>query len=215
MVSTGVFVLTLVVLLIIVGAAAYSAGLLGAASTKTITSTLVRTFTETSTQTVGSGSATLTTTLTLTASGQRNLLQHCFSPGGHCDQVLISWINRANSSIHILVYSFTLNDVRDALIAAHNRGVDVKAVMEKENVNGSGSEFYTLRTAGIPIKWDSNRALMHDKVAIVDGHIILTGSFNWTDAATNSNNENLVVIDNASWSAAYETTFRQVYAAAV
>lgn len=55
---------------------------------------------------------------------------------------------------------------------------------------------------------------MHDKVAIVDGHIILTGSFNWTDAATNSNNENLVAIDSTSWSAFYEAVFQQVYAAA-
>lgn len=150
MVSTSVFALTLVVLLIIVGVAAYSAGLLAAASTKTTTSTLVRTFTETSTQTIGSGATTLTTTLTMTASGQRDLLQYCFSPGGHCDQVLISLINRTNSSIHVLICSFTLNDARVALIAAHNRGVDVRIVMEKDNVNGSGSEFYTLRTAGIP-----------------------------------------------------------------
>ena len=98
MVSTKVLALTLVVLLIIVGAAAYSAGLSTAVSTKTTTSTLVWTLTQTSTQTIGSGASTLTTTLTMTASGQRDLLQYCFSPGGHCDQVLISWINRANSS---------------------------------------------------------------------------------------------------------------------
>jgi phosphatidylserine/phosphatidylglycerophosphate/cardiolipin synthase-like enzyme len=154
MVSAKVLALALVVLLIIVGAAAYSAGLSAAAPTKTTTSTLVRTFTQTSTQTIGSGATTLTTTLTMTASGPWDLLQYCFSPGGHCDQVLISWINRANSSIHVLVYSFTLNNVSAALIAAHNRGVDVRIVMEKDNVGGSGSEFYTLRNAGISIKWD-------------------------------------------------------------
>jgi phosphatidylserine/phosphatidylglycerophosphate/cardiolipin synthase-like enzyme len=54
---------------------------------------------------------------------------------------------------------------------------------------------------------------MHDKVAIIDSHIIITGSMNWTNAGENQNNENLIVIDSQSWAQAYETQFQRVYGA--
>jgi len=56
----------------------------------------------------------------------------CFSPNGGCKDRLIYWIGRANRTIHVLICSFTLDDVRDALISAKNRGVDVRIVFERE-----------------------------------------------------------------------------------
>lgn len=87
--------------------------------------------------------------------------------------------------------------------------------MEGDNVNGTGSEYYNLRNAGIDIRHDTRSALMHDKVAMIDNHIIITGSFNWTASANNSNNENMVVLDSQNWATAFETTFQVIYQAAV
>lgn len=159
--------------------------------------------------------ATVHSTVTVLSAGSTGSLNElCFSPGGNCDRVVVNWIDRANVSVHVLIYSFTLDDVRDALIRAMARGVDVKVVMEKENAHESGSEYDTLKAAGVDIRLDSNPALMHDKVAVVDSHIILTGSYNWSWSATHSNNENLVVLDDHAWASAYELQFQSIYGAA-
>lgn len=156
-----------------------------------------------------------TTTIYVTTSSQVqapvDLVEYCFSPGGKCASIVVEWINRANSSVHVLIYSFTLDAVRNALIDAKNRGVDVKIVMERSNANEKGSEYQNLKNAGVDIRLDTNSGLMHDKVAIIDGHIILTGSYNYSAAASTSNNENLVVIDSHAWASAFESQFQQVY----
>ncbi len=143
-----------------------------------------------------------------------DLVEYCFSPGGDCAGVVVKWIGRANSSVHVLIYTFTLNNVANALMAAKNRGVDVKIVMERSEVSGSGAQYQNLKSAGVDIRLDTNPALMHDKVAIIDGHIIVTGSFNYSVSANLSNNENLVVIDDRLWASAFETQFQQIYSQA-
>jgi phosphatidylserine/phosphatidylglycerophosphate/cardiolipin synthase-like enzyme len=142
------------------------------------------------------------------------LVEYAFSPGGKCAPLVIKWIQRANSTIHIMIYSFTFDAIRDALIQAKNRGVDVKIVMERDNANGTGSEYRTLKNAGIDIRLDSNPNDMHDKVAIIDSHIILTGSFNWSAKGNNDNDENLVVLDSQTWASAYENQFQMIYSKA-
>jgi len=157
---------------------------------------------------------TMTVTATAVISQGSGLVQYCFSPGGNCDSVVIAWIDRANVSVHVMMYSFTLESVSNALIRANNRGVDVKVVMERENAYGKGSQYEALRAADVDVRLDSNSALMHDKVAIIDGRFVITGSFNWTASANERNNENLLVIDDRSWAAAYESQFQIMYAAA-
>ncbi len=155
------------------------------------------------------------TTIYVTTSSQVqapvDLVEYCFSPGGNCASIVVKWINRANSSVHVLIYSFTLDAIRNALIDAKNRGINVKVVMERSNANEKGTEYQNLKNAGVDIRLDTNSGLMHDKVAIIDGRIILTGSYNYSAAANTSNNENLVVIDSNAWASAFETQFQQVY----
>jgi|YelNatPaOPRAMG01_1025707.scaffolds.fasta_scaffold130729_2 phosphatidylserine/phosphatidylglycerophosphate/cardiolipin synthase-like enzyme len=133
-----------------------------------------------------------------------------FSPRGGCEARLLYWLSRANSSIHVMIYSFTLNSVGDALISAHRRGIDVRVVMEREEV-GRGSEYERLKGAGVPVRLDTNPALMHNKVAIIDGSIVITGSFNWTASAESRNNENMIIIRSAEVAALYEGEFQRIW----
>lgn len=160
---------------------------------------------------VQSSTTTVYASTTTSIQGPADLIGYCFSPGGNCADVVVDWINRANGSVHVLIYSFTLNQVSNALIAAKNRGVDVKIVMERSNANERGAEYQTLKSAGVDIRLDTNSGLLHDKVAIIDGHIVLTGSMNWTNAGVSENNENLLVLDNEAWASAFESQFEQVY----
>jgi len=48
---------------------------------------------------------------------------------------------------------------------------------------------------GIKVRISSNKYIMHNKFAIIDNRLLLTGSYNWTFSANNRNDENLMVID--------------------
>jgi phosphatidylserine/phosphatidylglycerophosphate/cardiolipin synthase-like enzyme len=137
-----------------------------------------------------------------------------FSPKGGCEDQVVSWIGKANSSIHILIYSFTLDGIRDALIQARGRNVQVEVVFEQNNINEAGSEYQNLKNAGIAVRVDGNSAYMHDKVMVVDDKVALTGSFNWSSHAENDNNENLVVITSDNVADIYESEFQKIWNAA-
>jgi len=82
-----------------------------------------------------------------------------FSPKGGCEDQILYWIERANTSIHILIYSFTLDSVGAALIDANNRGVDVKIVFEVQQIS-QYSEYQRLNAAGILVRNDTQLILV-------------------------------------------------------
>ena len=133
-----------------------------------------------------------------------------FSPKGGCESQVIEWIRRANRSIHILIYSFTLDSISDTLIEAHSRGVEVEVVFEKNQIT-KYSEYQKLRAAGISVRNDTNSGDMHDKVMIIDGVIVLTGSFNWSAKAEGRNNENLIIIRSIYVANVYEEEFHRIW----
>jgi len=147
---------------------------------------------------------------TLQSRANTTVLGIYFSPKGGCEAQIIWWINRANISIHVLIYSFTLDSISNALINAYNRGVDVKIVFERDQVT-KYSEYQKLKAAGVPVRNDTNPGLMHNKVMIIDGKIVLTGSFNWSVSAERRNNENLIVIRSIYVARVYEEEFDKIW----
>jgi phosphatidylserine/phosphatidylglycerophosphate/cardiolipin synthase-like enzyme len=117
-----------------------------------------------------------------------------FSPHGGCTQAIIDNLNWAEKYIRVQAYSFTSKPIAEALIAAHKRGVDVKVLLDKSQLRGKGSKLDLLVQAGVPVMIDKKHAIAHNKVMIIDGVTVLTGSFNFTNAAEDKNAENLLVI---------------------
>jgi phosphatidylserine/phosphatidylglycerophosphate/cardiolipin synthase-like enzyme len=121
-----------------------------------------------------------------------------FSPEGSAQQLVLDAIKSAKSNIRVMAYSFTAPDIMRALIAAKNRGVDVKIVIDKEgNTNRSSRAAINLVTnAGIELRTNDSYKIQHDKVMIIDDSSIQLGSFNYTASAERYNSENAVVIRN-------------------
>ncbi len=101
--------------------------------------------------------------------------------------LLISRINAATYSIDAAVYSFSYAPVTDALIAAKNRGVKVRFIMDAGN---SPSEMNRLSSAGIPTitsTYGGNHAsggIHHNKIFIVDARDgVNTNDWTWTGSA--------------------------------
>lgn len=133
-----------------------------------------------------------------------------FCPEDRCSSVVIRWIERANESIDLAIYSFTLDSIGDALLRAHSRGVRVRVIMEREQVN-QYSEYMKLKKNGIEVKFDENDHYMHNKFMIIDGKVVLTGSYNYSSSADEYNDENLIVILDRGVAEAYESEFEEMW----
>ena len=64
----------------------------------------------------------------------------CFSPDGNCGATVAYWISRANSTIHIEIYDFTLNQISDALVNAYqaNPKLNIEIVWNNGTANERG-----------------------------------------------------------------------------
>ena len=133
----------------------------------------------------------------------------CFTPGENCTDQIIDIIDKAKSEILVQGYSFTSSPIAQALTKAKNRGISVRVILDKSQK----SERYTIITylinQQIPVWIDFKPAIAHNKILIVDGHIVQTGSFNYTKAAEKRNAENVLIIDNVQLAKQYRDNWER------
>jgi phosphatidylserine/phosphatidylglycerophosphate/cardiolipin synthase-like enzyme len=138
-----------------------------------------------------------------------------FSPEDQVEEKLLSLAGEADTSIHFLAYTFTLDKLGQALTDKYRSGVEVRGVFEGEMLPGStGTEYDRFRRAGMDIRLDGNPGLMHEKLMIFDGEIIVIGSYNFTRTADERNDENLLVIHDAALAGRFEQEFKRVFESA-
>lgn len=118
----------------------------------------------------------------------------CFTPGQDCEGVIVREIKQAKKSILLQAYSFTSAPIAKALSEAKQRGVDVRAILDKSQRKEKYTGATFLKNAGIPVVIDEQPAIAHSKIFVFDQQSVLTGSYNFTKAAQYSNAENLIVI---------------------
>ena len=133
-----------------------------------------------------------------------------YSPEGSARALVLDAINSAHHSIDMMAYTFQSADIVQALVDAQKRGVTVRAVIDKKrNQNTTSQKAIALATAsGINIRLDSHYHIQHDKLMIVDGNTLETGSFNFAKSAEFANSENVLVIrDEPAVIAQYQAHF--------
>jgi hypothetical protein len=129
------------------------------------------------------------------------------------EQALLDRINNAAVSIDLAIYDFNRNSIRDALIAAHNRGVIVRVVTDDDAYANSGyNPFYmALETAGIPVINDARSSIMHNKFFVIDGEIVWSGSTNMTDNGFTFNHNNTIVFTDTLLADIYTLEFEEMF----
>ncbi len=118
-----------------------------------------------------------------------------FSPGEDCLDALLGLVKATNSTLDICVFTISDNQLRDALLAAHRRGVNVRIITDNDKTEDLGSDIDFLNDAGIDVREDNTRHHMHHKFAIADNKRLATGSFNWTRSASKFNHENILIME--------------------
>ncbi len=128
---------------------------------------------------------------------------------GGIDGPLAEAIDAAKLSVDVAVYSLSLNSIRDALLRAHDRGVQVRMVMESDNLDRSDPQ--KLIEAGIPILGDRREGLMHNKFVVIDNSEVWTGSTNFTDSGAYADNNNMIRIRSVKLAENFTKEFEEMF----
>jgi phosphatidylserine/phosphatidylglycerophosphate/cardiolipin synthase-like enzyme len=124
-----------------------------------------------------------------------HIVETYFSPEDETLTRLVDLVNQADESVYFLAFSFTSDDLATAISAANDRGVLVQGVMDASQAAGNqGGEYEALLARGIDVRLDGEGGSMHHKVLIIDGEIVVTGSYNFSASAEEHNDENTLVI---------------------
>jgi phosphatidylserine/phosphatidylglycerophosphate/cardiolipin synthase-like enzyme len=129
----------------------------------------------------------------------------CFVPEQECDTPVVQAIAEAKTFIRVQAYGFTSPVILRALADARARGLDVQVILDKsddrvaredhpgKSRHVSGARFTA--EANIPTWIDDSVAIAHNKVIIIDDHLVIGGSYNYTASAEHRNAENVTFID--------------------
>ena len=138
-----------------------------------------------------------------------------FAPDDNVQASFVDLVNNAQHSIYFMAFSFTADEIGDAVRARAQAGVTAAGVMETEQVNSNiGTEFDPFKQAGLDVFRDGIDGQMHHKVMIIDESIVIFGSYNFTNSAETRNDENLLVIYNDNIAEQFIAEFQRVYAQA-
>lgn len=132
-----------------------------------------------------------------------------FSPRGGCTEQIVHAIGGATRQILVQAYSFTSPPIAQALIEARGRGVDVRVIVDKSQRSEDHTVADDLQAAGVPVLVDAAHAIAHNKIIVIDGQRVITGSFNFTKSAEERNAENVLVLRDAAISGRYARNWEE------
>lgn len=127
-----------------------------------------------------------------------------FSPNGGCTAAILRELDEAKQDVYVQAYSFTSKPIAEALVRDKQRGVQVQVILDHSQPTARGSMMKALKHAHIPVFIDKQHKIAHNKVMIVDGETIITGSFNFTAGAEHDNAENMLILHDTALAARYQ-----------
>ncbi|MEO1714552.1 MAG: phospholipase D-like domain-containing protein, partial [Bacteroidota bacterium] len=124
-----------------------------------------------------------------------------FAPTDPTSDAILENLASADEEVILGLLLLTQNRIGDLLVDLHDAGIRIRGLIE--NIDDPGSEFFYLQNEGVNLQAHNVQTQFHHKYAIVDPDeldsdpLVITGSYNWTNAAENRNDENTLVIHDA------------------
>ena len=111
------------------------------------------------------------------------------------------------------IFDFTSGDLADALVRAKERGIALRVIADPKRGADKNSETPFLQKKGVNLRLlpGKGRGIMHNKFAIFDGKILLTGSYNWTESAEKYNWENVIILDDTAVVKVFRDEFEKMW----
>ena len=135
-----------------------------------------------------------------------------FFPNPSNEQRVVSMFRTCKKTLDLAIFTFTRDSIAQAILEAYQRGVKVRCIGDDGNSKVKGSDVRLLASVGIPCKTDNNlRFHMHNKMAIIDNSVVITGSFNWTSQAVNKNQDNILFIEDKNIANQYTEYYNKIW----
>jgi phosphatidylserine/phosphatidylglycerophosphate/cardiolipin synthase-like enzyme len=150
--------------------------------------------------------------LELPAAGRVEVL---FTPWDDVEGALIREIDQARQTLRVQAFLLTSRNVARALIAAHERGIRVHVLADREMVaKGENSRVPDLHSSGIDVRLETRYGAAHNKILLIDIEserpVVVTGSYNFTFSAQARNAENVLILrDHPALARAYLANWRR------
>lgn len=138
-------------------------------------------------------------------------VENYFAPQDGIAKHIIGKVSQAQQRIRFMAFSFTSDPIAEAMLERQAAGVQVQGVFESRNARGTGSEYERMKRAGADVWEDGNCYTMHHKVILVDDQVVITGSYNFSARAEDTNDENVVILSDPTISALFAEEFERVY----
>jgi phosphatidylserine/phosphatidylglycerophosphate/cardiolipin synthase-like enzyme len=148
----------------------------------------------------------------ITVSGTR--IETCFASENRCEDRIVTTLSGSRRSIRFLAFSFTSTPIAQAMLDRHASGVSLAGVFETTGSDTPYSAYGKLKQQGIEVYTDGNPYAMHHKAIIIDERIVIFGSYNFSDNANTSNDENLLIVESPEIARAFLAEYDRIVAVA-
>lgn len=140
------------------------------------------------------------------------MIENYFAPEDEVMPKVISTVAMSKVSVHFMAFSFTDDNLANSMIDLMGRGVEVSGIFESKGANTDSSTCTSLLAHKAKIGLDGNPYTFHHKVIIIDGQIVIFGSFNFTANANEQNDENLLIVHSPALAQKFEQEFQSRWA---
>jgi phosphatidylserine/phosphatidylglycerophosphate/cardiolipin synthase-like enzyme len=136
--------------------------------------------------------------------------QPLFSPYDKVDDAIHTQLEGASKSVHCSLYGITNVRLANDLIAAKKRGADVGVGLDKNQAAGKSDLHDKLQNAGILVEIKPVNVLEHNKFCVLDGTIVIMGSWNWSNNAQKQDNSDVIITDCPKVAQAFEAAYQRI-----
>lgn len=123
-----------------------------------------------------------------------------FAPDHAPEMEIMKQILKARRRIDFAVFTFSKSSgIDDALIAAKRNGIEINGVLDRRQANQTWAAKDSLKAAGIGlfVAGGGSMGKVHHKLMTIDDQVTIFGSFNYTEPANKSNDENILIVGDA------------------
>ncbi|MEJ2010355.1 MAG: phospholipase D-like domain-containing protein [Acidobacteriota bacterium] len=124
-------------------------------------------------------------------------------------------LQQAHTSVDAAVYRITNPRLARALGEARNRGLQVRLLVDRNKYEKTSATRELLAENSVPFHAIYGRkkkgSKLHHKFAVLDGHVLLTGSYNWTIESEEKNYDHMLIIRDPKLVLAYQHEFDRLW----